>query len=207
MNLSHWMRRNSPCASHGGARRGWEMATRFRPHEPDQLALMPAKPSDWLPADRLATSAPSWSISTWSGSTRRLRAAELSVRAEDDGDDPELRLCDRGAYLAEDRAEASRGCGVPDAGGEELPDASDDLRVPAAASGWEDFRHLFLEVVRIAREMGLVRFGTLPIDGTKVRANASKRTSMGYGRMAGGGDRGAVGGGGAGRRGGGRAAG
>ncbi len=30
------------------------MATRFRPYEPDQMALMPAKPSDWLPADHLA---------------------------------------------------------------------------------------------------------------------------------------------------------
>ena len=28
-----------------------------------------------------------------------------------------------------------------------------------------DFRALFLEVVRVSREMGLVRFGTLSIDG------------------------------------------
>ena len=31
--------------------------------------------------------------------------------------------------------------------------------------------------------MGLARFGTLSIDGTKVRANASKRKAMSYGRM------------------------
>ena len=32
-------------------------------------------------------------------------------------------------------------------------------------------------------EMGLARIGTLSIDGTKVRANASKRKAMSYGRM------------------------
>ena len=47
----------------------------------------------------------------------------------------------------------------------------------------EDFRRLFVEVVRVAREMGLARFGKLSIDGTKVRANASKRKAMSYERM------------------------
>ena len=46
-----------------------------------------------------------------------------------------------------------------------------------------DFKALFVEVVRLAREMGVARFGTLSIDGTKVRANASKRKAMTYGRM------------------------
>ena len=35
----------------------------------------------------------------------------------------------------------------------------------------------------MAREMGLVRFGTLSLDGTKVRAKASKRKAMSYERM------------------------
>ena len=47
----------------------------------------------------------------------------------------------------------------------------------------EDFRKLFVEVVRLARELGLVKFGKLSIDGTKVRANASKRKAMTYERM------------------------
>ena len=47
----------------------------------------------------------------------------------------------------------------------------------------EDFERMFVEVVRLAREMGVVRFGTLSVDGTKVRANASKRKAMSYGRM------------------------
>ena len=47
----------------------------------------------------------------------------------------------------------------------------------------EEFERMFVEVVRVAREMGVVRFGTLSVDGTKVRANASKRKEMSYGRM------------------------
>ena len=47
----------------------------------------------------------------------------------------------------------------------------------------DDFRHLFLEVVRLAREAGMVRLGTVTVDGTKVRANASKRKAMSHGRM------------------------
>ena len=47
----------------------------------------------------------------------------------------------------------------------------------------EDFRKLFVEVVRLAGELGLVKFGKLSIDGTKVRANASKRKAMTYQRM------------------------
>ena len=47
----------------------------------------------------------------------------------------------------------------------------------------EDFERMFVEVVRVAREMGVARFGTLSVDGTKVRANASKRKAMSYGRM------------------------
>ena len=47
----------------------------------------------------------------------------------------------------------------------------------------EDFKKLFVEVVRLARELGLASFGKLSIDGTKVRANASKHKAMSYGRM------------------------
>ena len=47
-----------------------------------------------------------------------------------------------------------------------------------------DFRAVFAEVVRLARKMGLAGFGRVSVDGTKVRANASKRKAMSYGRMA-----------------------
>ena len=47
----------------------------------------------------------------------------------------------------------------------------------------KDFKRLFVQVVVLAREMGMVGLGRLGIDGTKVRANASRRKAMSYGRM------------------------
>ena len=47
----------------------------------------------------------------------------------------------------------------------------------------ETFGELFVEVVRLARRMGLVKLGTVVLDGTKVRANASKHKAMSYERM------------------------
>jgi transposase len=46
-----------------------------------------------------------------------------------------------------------------------------------------EFEELFEQVVRIAKESGLVKLGSLAIDGTKIRANASKHKAMSYGRM------------------------
>ena len=45
------------------------------------------------------------------------------------------------------------------------------------------FERLFVQVVQIARDTGLVRMGTLAVDGSKIRANASKRKAMSYERM------------------------
>ena len=42
---------------------------------------------------------------------------------------------------------------------------------------------LFVQVVKLAREMGLVKLGTVAIDGTKIKANASRHKAMSYERM------------------------
>ncbi len=46
-----------------------------------------------------------------------------------------------------------------------------------------EFTELFTQVVRLAREMGLIKLGTVAIDGTKIKANASRHKAMSYGRM------------------------
>ncbi len=42
---------------------------------------------------------------------------------------------------------------------------------------------LFLQVLRLCRQAGLVRLGHVAIDGTKLKANASRHKAMSYGRM------------------------
>ncbi len=46
-----------------------------------------------------------------------------------------------------------------------------------------EFTELFVQVVRLAREMGLVKLGSIAVDGTKIKANASRHKAMSYGRM------------------------
>jgi transposase len=46
-----------------------------------------------------------------------------------------------------------------------------------------EFSELFVQVVRLAREMGLAKLGTIAVDGTKIKANASRHKAMSYGRM------------------------
>lgn len=47
----------------------------------------------------------------------------------------------------------------------------------------KEFSELFVQVVRLAREMGLVKLGTVAVDGTKVKANASRHKAMSYSYM------------------------
>lgn len=47
----------------------------------------------------------------------------------------------------------------------------------------KEFRKLFLQVLRICQDTGLVKLGRVVLDGTKVKANASKHKAMSYDRM------------------------
>jgi transposase len=66
--------------------------------------------------------------------------------------------------------------------GDDPPDfrtISDFRKIHLAA-----FRPLFLEVLRLAGEMGMVKLGNLSTDGTKMGANASRHKAMSYGYMS-----------------------
>jgi len=47
----------------------------------------------------------------------------------------------------------------------------------------EQMQSLFLEVLALCREAGLLKVGRLALDGTKVKANASRHKAMSYDRM------------------------
>lgn len=47
----------------------------------------------------------------------------------------------------------------------------------------EKFEELFVQVVQMAVSAGLTKLGTLAVDGSKVKANASKHKAMSYDRM------------------------
>src|SRR3954447_17990553 len=45
------------------------------------------------------------------------------------------------------------------------------------------FTDVFVQVLRLARAAGLVRLGTIAVDGTKLQGNASRHKAMSYGYM------------------------
>lgn len=45
----------------------------------------------------------------------------------------------------------------------------------------KEFEAIFVQVLRVARENGLSRFGTVSLDGTKIHANASRHSALSYG--------------------------
>jgi transposase len=65
--------------------------------------------------------------------------------------------------------------------GEERPDfrtISDFRKLPLEA-----FKAVFVQVVRVAGEAGLVKLGNVSTDGTKIQGNASRHKAMSYGYM------------------------
>jgi transposase len=47
----------------------------------------------------------------------------------------------------------------------------------------KELSDLFVQVVKLAKECGLVKLGTIGVDGTKIKANASRHKAMSYDRM------------------------
>ena len=47
----------------------------------------------------------------------------------------------------------------------------------------EEMKDVFVQVVRLAQECGLVKLGKIAIDGTKLKANANRNKAMSYGHM------------------------
>jgi transposase len=45
----------------------------------------------------------------------------------------------------------------------------------------KEIEGLFADVLKIAREMGMLNLGTVGLDGTKVHANASRHSALSYG--------------------------
>src|SRR6202041_305785 len=44
----------------------------------------------------------------------------------------------------------------------------------------KDIEKLFVDVLKLAREMGVLKMGTIGLDGTKIQANASRHSALSY---------------------------
>ena len=161
------------------------MPTTFRPCAPDQSLLFPPSPRDWLPeghlaffiADTVAALDLQPFYAAYEGDGRRNQPFEpqmlvtVLLYAYATGTFSSRRIARK---LEEDVAYR-----VLAAGNFPAHRTIAEFRQQHLAA----FEALFVQVVRVAREAGVVQLGALAIDGTKVKAAASKRKAMSYGRM------------------------
>ena len=161
------------------------MAKTYRPYVPEQDLLLPPSLRDWLPEDHLAYFV--------SDLIDQLDLSAITAGYEDDerGYPPyhPVMLTKVVVYAYCVGVFSSRK--IQRRLLEDVP-----FRVLAAGNEPDfrtiaDFRkrHLpalqgfFEQVLRLAREMGAPRVGRVALDGSKVKANASKHKAMSYGRM------------------------
>jgi len=161
------------------------MPTTFRPCAPDQSLLFPPCPRDWLPEGHLAFFI--------ADTVAALNLEPFYAAYEGDGRrnapfDPQMMVTvllyayATGTFSSRRIArklEEDVAYRVLAAGNFPAHRTIADFRQQHLAA----FEALFVRVVQIAREAGLVRLGALAVDGSKVKANASKHKAMSYGRM------------------------
>lgn len=161
------------------------MPTRFRRYQPDQSLLLPASLREWLPEDHLA-----YFISD------AVDAFELSAFFERyEGDGRRNQPFDPRMMVKVILYGYATGCTSSRKLAKRLQEDV-AFRVLAAENFPShrtlcDFRHdhlealrgLFVQVVQLAREAGLVKVGVVAVDGSKVKANASRHKSMTYKEM------------------------
>ena len=161
------------------------MSKTYLPYEPDQQLLLPAALQEWLPDDHLA-----YFISDV---VDQLDMSEVTARYERErrGGPPyhprmmvKVLLYGYCVGVASSRRIAQR--------------LHEDIAFRVlAANNTPDFRTisdfrkdnldalsgLFVQVLALCQQAGLVKLGHVALDGTKVKANASKHKAMSYQRM------------------------
>jgi transposase len=161
------------------------MGTTFRPYSPDQDLLLPPSLKEWLPEGHLA-----YFISDV---VEELDLSDFYARYEGDGRrkspfDPRMMLkvliyaYATGVFSSRKIArklEEDVAFRVLAAGNFPKHRTLCDFRKQHLS----EFKAVFVQVLHIAREADLIKLGTVAVDGTKVRANASRHKAMSYGRM------------------------
>lgn len=161
------------------------MSKTFRPYEPDQIFLLPVSMQEWLPDDHLA-----YFISDvadhldLSGIMERYAGEERGYPPYHPTMMVKVLLYAYCVGVASSRKIEKRLC-------EDIA-----FRV-LAANNTPDFRTisdfrkdhlralagLFLQVLKLCQKVGMVKLGHVALDGTKIKANASKHKAMSYKRM------------------------
>ena len=160
------------------------MAKTFRPYDPDQMFLLPPALADWVPENHLARYVSDvideLDLSAIEGAYDEERGfppyhprmmMKLLVYAYCTGVYSSRRIA---AKLTDSVTFRFLAAGN-----------DPDFRTISEfrKRHGESFTGLFEQVLALCREAGLVKLGRVAIDGTRIKANASKHKAMSYGRM------------------------
>jgi len=157
----------------------------YRPWEPSQSFLFPPSPRDWLPEDHLAFFI--LDVVTQLDLSAIVDTYEKELRGYPPHDPRMMVALLLYAYCV----------GVPSSRKIEKRTHEDvAFRVIAAENHPDhvrisefrrrhikDFGDLFVQVLRLCQKAKLVKLGNVALDGTKMKANASKHKAMSYARM------------------------
>jgi transposase len=157
----------------------------YRPYEPDQILLLPPSVKDWLPKGHLAH------FVSDLAEKLDLRAITGVYEREERGHPPYHPVMMVKVLLY------AYCVGLPSSRRIERGLVEDVALRYLAANNTPDFRTisdfrkrhlealrgLFGQVLRLCQKAGMVKLGHVALDGTKMKANASKHKAMSYGRM------------------------
>jgi transposase/IS5 family transposase len=160
------------------------MAKTFRPYEPDQRLLLPPAIEDWVPEDHL--------VRFVGDLIDGLDLSEIEDSYEEERGKPPYHprmmlkvlvyAYATGVYSSRKIAAAlddSVAFRFLAAGNRPDFRTVNEFRKRHGAA----FEGLFVQVLQLCREAGMAKLGRVAVDGTKVKANASKHKAMSYGRM------------------------
>jgi len=156
----------------------------FRPYDPEQIFLMPASLSDWLPKGHLAYFV--------SDVVDHLDLGAIMSRYTEEKGYPPYHPAMMVKVLL-----YAYCVGVPSSRKIEKRLEEDIAFRVLAANNTPDFRTisdfrkdhlkalaaLFVQMLKLCQKAGLIKLGHVSIDGTKIKANASRHKAMSYKRM------------------------
>lgn len=162
------------------------MSKTYRPFEPDQMFLLPPSVKDWLPIGHLAH------FIADVVSDLDLSVITKGYEREERGQPPYHPVMMTRVLLY------AYCVGLPSSRKIEKALVEEVALRYLAANNTPDFRTiadfrkrhlqalrgLFLQVLKLCQKAGLVKLGHVALDGTKMKANASKHKAMSYARMS-----------------------
>ena len=159
--------------------------SRFRPYNPDQLILFPQDMKQWLPEDDLVYFI--MDVVRQLDLRKIYRPYELERRGRPSYHPKMMVSLLLYAYalgiLSSRKIEQATYHSIPfqvlTVNQHPDHDTIADFRIRHLKS----IADLFVQTLRLCQKAGLVKLGHIALDGTKVKANASKRKAMSYGRM------------------------